>query len=150
MIKKLLLFGGLIGSSLASPLLEGDEGVILKTMTGKDDIMNMDTLFSDNNILNKLSKGKGKEKDRKKKPKKRDSSSSSSNEDERNSRRSRASRPPIIPVPAANNEQVMRQQELVTGGRNSRHTSKDDGGIEGEDNVITVTGPIRRKPLIRI
>ena len=157
MIKKIFLFGSLITSLLASTLItnevEEKGDVILKNMTGKDDIMNIETVFHDNNVLSKVAKGKGKEKDRKKKPKKRDSSSSSSSEEERerNSRRSRTSRPPIIPNPGQSaNEPVMRQQEVVTGGRNSRHTSKEDNATEGEDNVITVTGPIRRKPLIHV
>lgn len=76
MIKKIFLFGSLITSSLlaSSHLITNEEegDVILKSMTGKDDIMNIDTVFNDNNILSKVSKGKGKEKDRKKKPKKRE------------------------------------------------------------------------------
>lgn len=150
MIKKLLLFVSLITSLLASSCHENngqEENDLLKSMTGKDDIMNIETVFDP---LNKVSNGKGKDKDRKKKPKKHESSSSSSSDDDRTTshRRSRASRPPIVPIspkPSASNEQVMRRQEVV-GSRHSRHTSKEDNA--GEDNVITVTGPIRRKPLI--
>lgn len=144
MIKKLFLFGSLITSLLASSLIPGQEedgGVMLKSMTGKDDIMNLDSVFNE-----KAVSGKGKEKERKKKPKKRDSSSSS-DEDDKTIRRSRTSRPTLT---NPGTEQVIRQQEVVVGGggggnRHGRHTSKEDN-VE-EENVITVTGPIRRKPL---
>lgn len=145
MIKKLFLFGSLLTSLLASSLIPGQQqqvgdDVKLKSMTGKNDIMNIDFVFNEKSIT-----GKGKEKGRKKKPKKRDSSNSSSNDrtSRRSSSSSRTSRPPTASKPV--NTGLVRQQEVVAGGnRHSRHTSKEDNA---DENDITVTGSIRRKPL---
>lgn len=163
MIKKIILFGNLIGSLFAStsmPENATEEEVVLKNMTGRDDIMNLDHVFGGDQRgdFNKATTGKGKDKDRKKKPKKKkESSSSSSSSDEEQQRRSRRdnrSAPrPVISNPGQN-EPVIRQQEVAVGGaaggnRHVRHSSREDVNVRtGDDGVITVDGPIRRKPLI--
>lgn len=137
-MKKIFLISGLITSLLASANIpnEGNE------------IMNLDSVFESNfHDLLKTMTGKGKQdkkKDKERKP------SHSEVEEDRNTGRS-SLRPPLAPAPPQI-EPVMRAHDLNSGSRhNSRHPSQEEGGTvtatKYDDGVITVEGPIRRKPL---
>lgn len=160
MIKKVILFGTLIGALWASASIpaEQDEQVVLNNAS---DIMNLEHVFSKpQDALLKAATGKGKDKERKKekkpKKKKESSSNSSGSEDERRRIR-REGRPPRVGTPKPVNstpDQVMRQQEVnvgaaAGGNRHSRHSSREENTVRtGDDGSITIDGPIRRKPLI--
>lgn len=159
MIKKFILFGGLISSLFASSIVTETDEIVLKSTAGKNDIMNLDSLFETHGKeedFNKMSKGKGKkekEKERKKKPKKprvSSSSSSSSSEDDRRSNRNNRSfrnlplTPPTTHAPPLA-EPIMRQQDANVDRRYTRHASKEE--MTNNNDAITITGPIRRKPI---
>lgn len=138
----LVIFGGIVGKLQASILMsstnvsatesdsDSNNELLLKSMTGMSDIMNMDTVLGTNG----LKAASGKDKDKKKKKKKETSSSSDDDARRRSRHTSRGSA-----SGRNNNEPVMRQQEV----RRQENTE-----IRHDDGSITVRGPITRKPLI--
>lgn len=136
-MKGIILLTGLITSLLASANIPNE----------RNEIMNLDSVFESNlHDLHKTTSGKGK------KDKKRDKDRKPEHSEDRNAART-SSRPPLAPAPPQT-EPVMRARDLNSGSRhNSRHhPSQEEGGTvpapKHDDGVITVEGPIRRKPLI--
>ena len=149
---------------------EYESDLLLKSMNSNQDIMNLNSVFDNVNYqthqrnLVKSTNLREKKKDKKKKPRKESSTSSSDDEFDRKPSRSRRERliitPPIQsqPPPQPNvsnptpNDPIMHQQEV--NSRNGRYVSREEdvgiinSAVRGLDGVLTVEGPIRRKPLI--
>ena len=155
---------GLVGNLVASAAIPEEHlkstsgGITVRDGKGgrSGDITNLSAIFpteddKDEKVL-KAARGKnGKDKkDKKKKKKHRSSSSSSSSSDDgkgkgRKGQERQSGGRSAVPPPQNPAEERVRQQEVNRAS--NRHISREENEV-GSDGVITVRGPIRRKPLL--